>query len=421
MGGIVTHMLETNSERFHETFERYSEVGGTSKGGLDRLALSATDGEIRDEFVSDLEALGLSVRIDEVGNIFGRRSGTDESTNPILIGSHLDSQPRGGRYDGQLGVLTALETIRVFEDLDIETQRPIEIVNWTNEEGSRFKPALMGSGAWVGIHDVDEILSTTDEQGTSVVDALSQIGYDGESPCVPNQIPHAYLELHIEQGPVLEEYEREIGIVEGILGMAWLEATIYGEADHAGPSPMHTRFDSVVAAADVITGVRRLSTHLADDVVTTVGEMTIEPNSVNVIPSKASFTIDLRSYDNDIVTRGIDQIEAELSSACSREGTEYDLEELWRIPHTEFSQQICTNLETIANELGRSHERMMGGAGHDASYLADLTQTGLVFVPSVDGKTHNEQEFTKWEDAVAGAEVFANTVLKLADSTETTQ
>lgn len=414
-------MLEINSKRFRETFERYSKIGGTANDGLHRLALSTTDGEVRDEFVSDLEALGLSVRIDEVGNIFGRLPGADQAAAPILIGSHLDSQPKGGRYDGQLGVLTALETIRAFDDSVIETQRPVEIVNWTNEEGSRFKPALMGSGAWVGIHDVDKILSTTDEQGTTVEDALKEIGYDGTTPCDPNEIPHAYLELHVEQGPVLEEHGREIGIVEGILGMAWLEATIYGEADHAGPSPMHTRSDSLVAAADVVTGVRRLSTHLADDVVTTVGELIVEPNSVNVIPSKTSFTIDLRSYDNEVVNRGIDQIETELSSACAREGTEYDLEELWKIPHTEFSQQICTRLDTIANELGRSHERMIGGAGHDASYLADLTETGLVFVPSVDGKTHNEQEFTEWDDAVAGAEVFANTVLQLAESEETSQ
>lgn len=226
-------MLEINSKRFRETFERYSKIGETANDGLHRLALSTTDGEVRDEFVSDLEALGLSVRIDEVGNIFGRLPGADQAAAPILIGSHLDSQPKGGRYDGQLGVLTALETIRAFDDSDIETQRPVEIVNWTNEEGSRFKPALMGSGAWVGIHDVNKILSTTDEQGTTVEDALKGIGYDGTTPCDPNEIPHAYLELHVEQGPVLEEHGREIGIVEGILGMTWLEATIYGEADHA--------------------------------------------------------------------------------------------------------------------------------------------------------------------------------------------
>ncbi|WP_101297132.1 Zn-dependent hydrolase [Halegenticoccus soli] len=407
-------MVRIDRERFRAAFERYSAIGATDNGGLHRLALSAADGEARDRFVADLESLGLSVRIDEVGNVFGRREGADPDAAPILVGSHLDSQPYGGRFDGQLGVLTALETLRSFEDANLVTERPIEIVNWTNEEGARFKPALMGSGAYVGTHDVDVVLETADADGTTVAEALSEIGYRGESPCGPTETPHAYLELHVEQGPVLEEREREIGVVEGILGMAWLEATVRGDADHAGPSPMHTRSDALVAAADVVTGVRRLAGRLADDAVTTVGEFRVEPNSVNVIPDRATFTVDLRSYDEDVVAAGVERVDAELAAACEREGTTYELDELWRIPHTEFSPWVCDAIEAAAEAVGRSSVRMIGGAGHDASYLADLTDAGLVFVPSVDGKTHNEREFTKWTDAVAGADAFAEAVRRLA-------
>lgn len=402
-----------NPERFRESFEQYSSIGATDRGGLHRLALSEADGRVRDQFVADLKELGLTIRIDELGNIFGRRPGTEDIA-PVLIGSHLDSQPKGGRYDGQLGVLSALETLRGFEDENVETVRPIEIVNWTNEEGARFKPALMGSGTYVGTHDLETILAETDIEGTTVAEALEEIGYHGTDAPGPDEVPHSALELHIEQGPILEEGDREIGIVEGVLGMVWLEATIRGKADHAGPSPMHTRSDALVAAADVITAVRRMAGRLDDDVVTTVGELSVEPNSVNVVPDESTFTLDLRSYDDQVIRDAIDQVDAELRAACDREGTNYDLMELWRIPHTEFAPSVTDVIEAAATENDYSSMRMISGAGHDASYLAELTDTGLIFVPSVGGQTHNEQEYTEWSDAVSGAEVFAQTTYRLA-------
>lgn len=408
-------MVEIDPKRFRTAFEKYSDIGSTSNGGLHRLALSTEDEDVRDQFVADLEALNLTVRIDKIGNIFGQREGTDPSAAPVLIGSHLDSQPKGGRYDGQLGVLAALETLRALEMENITTERPIEIVNWTNEEGARFKPALMGSGVYAGAHDLESIYKTTDQHGTSVEEALEEIGYCGTSSCETKEWPHTYLELHIEQGPVLEEHQRQIGIVEGIFGMAWLEATIQGASNHAGPTPMHTRSDALVTATDAIAGIRRLTSNLDDDVVTTVGELTVEPGSVNVIPSSATFTIDIRSYDDTTVDKGVAQIENELKAACTREGTSYSLEELWRIPHTEFSSSVSTVLENAAQNADRSFERLIGGAGHDANYLNDVTDTGLFFVPSVDGKTHTESEFTEWDDVIAGVEVFANATHDLAN------
>lgn len=408
-------MVDIDKDRLWQTFQEYSGIGATDNNGLHRLTLSASDKQIRDRFVTDLENLDLSIRIDKIGNVFGRREGTDSSAPPVLIGSHLDSQPYGGRYDGQLGVLAALETLRAFDDQDVQTTRSIEIVNWTNEEGARFKPALMGSGVYAGAHELDTILETTDENGTTVAEALEEIGYRGDAPVTPREKPHSYLELHIEQGPYLEEHGNSVGIMEGINGMAWLKATIHGQSNHAGPTPMHTRSDALVAAADVITAVRRLSTHLGDDVVTTVGELSVNPNSVNVIPSEAMFTIDLRSYNDTTVDEGIQAVEAELDAACEREGVTYTLEKLWQIPHTEFSSRVRETAVEAAQETGRSFERMVGAAGHDASYINEVTDAGMLFAPSVDGITHNEAEFTEWDDVVAGIDVYANTVQVLAN------
>lgn len=407
-------MTLVDPERFGNSFEKYSKIGETEAGGLHRLALTEADGRVRDLFVADLEDLNLEVRVDEVGNIFGQRPGT-EDLPPVLIGSHLDSQPHGGRYDGQLGVLSALETLRAFEDEDIVTDRPIEIVNWTNEEGSRFKPALMGSGTYVGTHDIETVLSETDDRGETVEESLEEIGYRGTDSCGPDDVPHAAIELHVEQGPILEAEGKQIGIVDGVHGMVWLEATIRGEADHAGPTPMHTRSDALVAATDVISAIRRMAGRLDDDVVTTVGELSVEPNSINVIPAETTFTVDLRSYTDQVVVDGIERVKEELQAASNREGTDFTVTELWRIPHTEFASVVRDAIEASATESGYPSMRMTSGAGHDASYLADLTETGMIFVPSVDGKTHNENEFTEWSDAVAGAEVFAQTTLRLAN------
>jgi N-carbamoyl-L-amino-acid hydrolase len=407
-------MVTIDAKRLEETFRRYSQIGRTDADGLHRLTLTETDQEVRDLFVEDLKSLNLDIRIDEIGNIFGRKEGTDPNAEPVLIGSHLDSQPYGGRFDGQLGVLSGLETLRTFEDAGIEHRRPIEIVNWTNEEGSRFKPALMGSGTFIGEFDVTETLQHTDSNGVTVAEALEQIGYHGNESCEPREPYDSYLELHIEQGPKLEEADLSVGAVKGVFGMAWLELTIHGDADHAGPSPMHSRRDALVAASDVVSAVRRLSNRVAADVVTTVGELEISPGSINVVPAEARLTIDVRSYDDDTVAELVNRVEREVTAACDREDVTYDLDEIWRIPHTEFSPRVTQTVLDAAETVEADHQAMVSGAGHDATYLNETTDAAMIFVPSVDGKTHNEAEYTEWEDAVAGAQTFAEATKQLA-------
>jgi N-carbamoyl-L-amino-acid hydrolase len=406
-------MLEIDADRLRDTFADYSAIGATERGGLHRLALSDEDRRVRDRFRDDVEALGLTVRVDELGNMFARRAGTDPDAAPVLVGSHLDSQPSGGRYDGQLGVLCALETLRALDDAGVETRRPVEIVNWTNEEGARFEHAMLGSGVFTDVVSTEEALAITDDDGVSVGEALERIGYAGDVPCEAHDV-HAHLELHIEQGPTLEEHGTSLGIVEGVYGMSWLGVTIDGEADHAGPTPMHTRTDALDAATEAIGKIQRLPMRLSEDAVSTVGRISVEPDAINVIPSRATFTADVRSYDDAVVERGVEAIRFEVDAACERVGASSDVEEIWRIPHTEFSEPVCSTVETVAAELDVSAERIVSGAGHDAKYLNDVAETAMIFVPSEDGKTHSEGEFTPWEDVVRGAEVFANTTLRLS-------
>lgn len=406
-------MLTIDDDRFREAFEEYSAIGATENDGLHRLALTDADKAIRDRFVEDLETLGLDVRIDRIGNVFGRRPGTDDDANPVLIGSHLDSQPYGGRYDGQLGVLTALETLRTLDDEGIETERPIVIANWTDEEGSRFHSALLGSSVFAGQLPLEDALEITDADGARVGDELGRIGYDGEME--PGALDvHAGLELHVEQGPRLVESGTPVGVVEGVFGIAWLRCTVEGETDHAGPSPMHTRNDAMAAAADAVHEINRLPNRLSTDAISTVGEFNVEPDSVNVIPGVAEFTTDVRSFDATTVEEAIRRVDAEIQAACSRHGVSYELEEFWRVDPMDFDPTIRETIAESAAEVGIDHEHLVSGAGHDAKYLNEAAPTGMIFVPSVDGITHNEGEFTEWNDCVAGANVFANTTLRLA-------
>jgi N-carbamoyl-L-amino-acid hydrolase len=310
-------------------------------------------------------------------------------------------------------VLCALETLRALDDADVETRRPIEIVDWTNEEGARFEHAMLGSGAFTGVLSVEEALDLTDDDGVRVGDELERIGYAGDAPCEPYPI-HAHLELHVEQGPTLEAHGTSVGIVEGVYGMAWLGVTVEGEADHAGPTPMHTRTDALAAATEAIRHVQTLPTRLAPDAVATVGRIGVDPDVINVIPRRAEFTVDVRSYDDSVVDRAVDEATFEVETACERVGADFEIGEIWRIPHAEFSERVCSVLEESAADLGVSHERIVSGAGHDAKYVNDVADAAMLFVPSADGKTHDEAEFTPWDDVVRGAELFANATLRLA-------
>lgn len=406
-------MVEIDPERLERTFDRYAEIGATDDGGLHRLALTDADREVRDLLVSDLEALDLSVRVDELGNVFGRREGSEELP-PVLVGSHLDSQPSGGRFDGQLGVLAALETLRALDDAGIETRRPIELVNWTNEEGARFPTPMLGSGVATGQLDREEMLDLADDDGKTIHEELERIGYDGDASVDLGDV-YAALELHVEQGPKLGRSGHAVGIVEGVFGMAWLDVTITGESNHAGPTPMDARSDALAAATDAISELNRLPNRLSADAVTTVGRIDVEPDSINVIPDEATFTVDVRSYDESVVERGVAEIEAEIAAACRRHGTEYELDELWRIPPMEFSERVRGAVADAAEAIDADARSLVSGAGHDAKYLDDVTDAGMVFVPSVDGITHNEDEYTDWADVVTGTQVVAEAARRLAE------
>jgi N-carbamoyl-L-amino-acid hydrolase len=410
--------IELDRDRFVETMRAQAAIGGTDDGGLHRLALSDADREVRDWFVARLEDLGLDTRVDEFGNVFGRRDGTDADTEPVLLGSHLDSQPNGGIYDGALGVVAALEFVAALNDEDIETRRPVEVVDWTNEEGSRFQPAMQGSGVWAGVHDIETEYRKTDADGRTLVEELERIGYRGDAPAEPGEPYYAYLELHVEQGPYLEERNAQIGVVTGIVGFTWGAITFAGEADHSGPTPMHHRNDALVAAADVITAVRRIPGRLGERTVGTVGSVDVTPNSINVIPGEVTTTWGFRDPDAAVIERAREQVLAEAERAAEREGVDWEYEDRMWVDPVEFSDDVVEAVQTAGERLGYDTTRLVSGAGHDAQHLAAVTDAGMLFAVSEDGKSHSPAEYTSWDDCYAAANTFANAALELAEPTE---
>lgn len=406
--------LDVTKEELVDTMETQAGIGATADGGLHRLALSDEDKRVRDWFHERMTELGLEVRIDEFGNMFGRREGTDPDADTVLVGSHLDSQPYGGIYDGALGVIGALELVRVLEREGIETTHPIEIVNWTNEEGSRFQPAMQGSGVWAGAHDIEEEYEKTDENGVRFEAELERIGYKGDTPAEPTEEYEAYLELHVEQGPYLEENGKDVGIVTGIVGFSWGAITFRGEADHTGPTPMEYRSDALVAAADVITQIRRIPGTLGERTVGSTGYIDVEPNSINTIPGEATFTWGFRDPNDEIVEEAFQRVLREAETAADREGLEWDWEERMRAPSVTFADQCITAVERAATDAGYDATRIFSGAGHDATHMADLMDTGMVFAVSEDGKSHNESEYTSWEDCHAAVTTLVNGAYELA-------
>ncbi|SIS17383.1 Zn-dependent hydrolase [Natronorubrum thiooxidans] len=401
-------------ERFVSTMKEQAEIGGTADGGLHRLALSDDDKEIRDWFMEQLTAADLSVRVDEFGNMFGRRAGTDPDAKPVLVGSHLDSQPYGGIYDGALGVIAALELIRTLNDNELETEHPIEIVNWTNEEGSRFQPAMQGSGVWAGAHDLEEEYAKTDVDGNVFEEELERIGYKGEEPCEPPEEYEAYLELHVEQGPYLEENKKDVGVVTGIVGFTWGAITFYGEADHSGPTPMHYRQDALVAAADVITQIRRIPSTLGERTVGTTGYIDAKPNSINIIPEEVTFTWGFRDPSDDVIDEARRRVLEEAEWAAEREGLEWEYEDRMRAPAVEFADGCVDAVQTAADELGYDSMQIFSGAGHDATHMHSICDTGMVFAVSENGKSHNESEYTSWDDCYKASSTIANAAVDLA-------
>jgi N-carbamoyl-L-amino-acid hydrolase len=405
--------MRVDRDRLERSMEALGRIGETPRGGLTRLALSDEDKRGRDLLVEWMRAAGLRVRVDQMGNIFGERAGA-QALPPVLMGSHADSVPTGGKYDGQLGVLCALEAIRTMNAHGLRTRRPVTLVVFTNEEGARFQPAMLASGVMAGKIALEDAYNARDKDGLRLVDELERIGYLGPEPCVPRPL-RAYLELHIEQGPFLEEEGLTVGIVEGIVAIAWSRLTLHGVQDHAGPTPMRIRHDALVAAAEVVSGVRGIARGLGGDLVTTVGNLVVTPNIVNAIPGKVAMSIDMRDPQDATLDRALPLLDEVVRAACAREGVRYDLEHYWRVPATPFAPEVVAAVETAARAVGARARRIISGAGHDAQYMAAIAPAGMIFVPSRGGRSHCEEEFTAIEAIEDGANSLLLAALELAE------
>ncbi len=406
--------LRINGKRLQDSLEQMAKIGATPNGGVQRLTLSDEDKAARDLFVKWLKELNLEIVIDELGNIFGTRKGKDNTLAPVMSGSHIDSQPKGGRFDGILGVMGALEVMRTLTENSIETQHPVTIVVWTNEEGTRFAPAMMCSGVWANALDKQLIYDKTDINGKRFEDELIRIGYKGDAPATKSDI-HAYYEYHIEQGPVLERENKIIGIPKGIVCLHWYDIYLEGEANQVGPTPMEGRHDALCAAAEMILKVNELPNHMGGNLVATVGEIQNEPNSRNIIPDKIHFTVDIRSWDDDLAIKAWDLVREDFENIAHERGCPIRIEETWKVEHSPFNQELVKNIADSAKMLGYPSLPMVSGAGHDASYMNQIAPTAMIFVPSIGGRSHVEVEETKWEDCEAGTNVLLHTILKSAN------
>jgi len=406
--------LRVNGKRLQRALEQMAEIGATPGGGVQRLTLSDEDKKARDLFVKWLKELDLEITVDEMGNIFGRRPGKKNDLAPVMSGSHIDSQPKGGRFDGILGVMGALEVMRTLHENKVQTERPFVIVDWTNEEGSRFAPAMVASGVWAGALKRFWVYDRTEINGKRFEDELIRIGYKGTVACKKFPV-HCYYEYHIEQGPILEREGKQIGVPKGILCLHWYDVYLEGEANQVGPTPMEGRHDALCAAAEMILKVNALPDRMRGNLVATVGEIQNYPNSRNIIPDKVHFTVDIRSWDDDHALKAWELVRKDFEDIAGRRGCPIKIEETWRVEHSPFDEKLVQRLLNVAGDLGYSSLHMVSGAGHDASYMNQVCPTAMIFVPSIGGRSHVEVENTTWEDCRAGANVLLQVVLQSAN------
>lgn len=397
--------------RLAQSLDELARIGATSGGGVTRLALSDEDREARHLLRRWMEEAGLEVRIDDFGTMTGRRAGTEDGP-AVVLASHIDSVRQGGKYDGPYGVLGALEVVRTLNDHGIATRRPIEVVNWSNEEGVRFEPAMLASGAATGRFTKEYAYNRTDRDGVRFVDELERIGFLGEEANRPGPCA-AYLELHIEQGPVLEDAGLPVGVVEGIVGITWTEVTVTGHADHAGPSPMPLRKDALAAAARLISGVETFARE-SSGAVGTVGRIAAEPNTINTIPGKAVFSVDFRHRSGAILDKLVGKLDALAKVEVRNRGVEIVVDRFWTVEPTPFAAEVVGAVQAAADELGIASTRLWSGAGHDAKYAQDVWPSAMIFCRSQGGLSHCEQEHSTPEDLAAGADVLLHAALRLA-------
>jgi N-carbamoyl-L-amino-acid hydrolase len=411
---MATEELRINGDRLWASLMEMAKIGATPKGGVCRLTLTDLDKQGRDLFVRWCEEAGCTVKVDQMGNIFARRPGRNNHLAPVGTGSHLDSQPTGGRFDGVYGVLAGLEVIRTLNDHGIETERPVEASVWTNEEGSRFAPAMVGSGVYAGVFSLEYGHSRTDPDGKTLGDELKRIGYLGSEP-MGNRPVHAFFETHIEQGPILEHEGQTIGVVTHAQGQRWYELVLTGQDSHAGPTPMPVRKDALLGAAKVIQLVNEIALQHAPLAVGTVGMLNVSPNSRNVIPGKVFLTVDFRCPDNAELLQMDAELKAGVARIASEGKLEHDLKQIFQYDCVHFDESCVEMVRAGAKRLGYTTREIVSGAGHDACYMSTVTPTAMVFVPCIGGISHNEIEDAKPEWIEAGANVLFQAMVAKAN------
>jgi N-carbamoyl-L-amino-acid hydrolase len=405
--------LRINGKRLWESLMTLASIGATAKGGVCRLALSDLDKQGRDLVVGWAREAGMTVTIDKIGNVFMRRPGRNNALPPIMTGSHIDTQPTGGKFDGNYGVLAGIEVVRTLNDHGIETEAPIEVAFWTNEEGSRFVPVMMGSGVFAGAFSLEHAYAAKDINGKTVREELERIGYIG--PEEPGQHPiGAYFESHIEQGPVLEDNDKVIGVVEGVLGIRWFDCVITGMEAHAGPTPMALRRDALQAATHIMQEVVASALRHAPHGRGTVGMVQVFPNSRNVIPGQVKFSIDLRNSSDALVDQMATEVRAFAEQAAAKAGCTVEMTLVSSYPAQAFHPDCVQAVARAASKLGYSNMPAVSGAGHDAVYAARLAPAGMIFIPCKDGISHNEIEDAKPEHLEAGCNVLLHAMLERA-------
>jgi N-carbamoyl-L-amino-acid hydrolase len=410
--------LQIDGQRLWDSLMHTAQIGGTPKGGICRLTLTELDRQVRDWFKAQCEALGCTVTVDEVGNMFARRQGKQPGKHPakqpplapIAMGSHLDTQPTGGKFDGVLGVLGALEAMRTLHHAGYETNAPIEIVNWTNEEGSRFAPPMLASGVFAGVFTPAYAYARVDRDGKSFGEELKRIGYKGGEKAGAHKFS-AMFELHIEQGPILEDEGRTIGVVQGVQGVRWSEVTITGQEAHTGATPMRLRKNALIGAARMIERIDAIAREHAD-AVGTVGLIENRPNSRNVVPGEVFFTVDFRHPDDKVLDAMEAKLRAALAETLSALKLTYTEARIWNAPPVKFAPELIECVRIGAQKAGFSSRDMISGAGHDAAYVARVAPTTMIFVPCAGGISHNEAESTSLDECAAGAQVLLNAVLE---------
>ena len=405
--------LRVDGERLWSRLEAMAKHGATKAGGCNRQALTDEDKAGRDLFVGWCEQAGMTVSVDEIGNVFANRPGTNEQAAPVITGSHLDTQPSGGRFDGILGVLAGLEVVETLNDAGVETVHPIVVIVWTNEEGCRFPTAMMGSAVWSGKMSLDEAYALTDRAGASVKGELVRIGYLGGERSAPFNV-HAAFELHIEQGPVLEAEATEIGVVNGVQHMSRHRVVITGQEAHAGPTPMKGRKDPMMALAEFLPRLYAMAEEHAPDARITFGFIEASPGSNNTVPGRLELTVDIRHPDKAAYDAMISGYQIAVNQACDRLALPVSMECFWEAPGVVFDDRCIDAVRRAVDTLGYSQKSMFSGAGHDACNVADVAPTSMVFVPCEGGLSHNEKEAITLRQAEAGTNVLLHAMVARA-------